>query len=101
MKTIKLLSLFFLIGICFACSKEEKELTQEEEAQNLEQMFSEIENLALSVECTDPSDWAFTSYGSKACGGPWGYIAYSKNIDTEAFLSLVEEQRTAEQAYNK
>lgn len=73
---------------------------QEKDHQDLMDLFNEISELANSVSCTDASDWTFTAYGSKACGGPQGYIAYSNQIDTEAFLEKVEAYRIAENAYN-
>jgi hypothetical protein len=65
MKKLKFIGIFFLIGICFSCSDSEG-VTQEQEAQILNQMFSEIENLASNVNCNNSSQWAFTNYGSKS-----------------------------------
>lgn len=84
-----------------SCSNDNKALSQEQEAQQLSEMFAEIKALASSESCDEASAWTFTSYGSKACGGPIGYIAYSQNIDTELFLQKVEEHRTAQQAFNE
>lgn len=98
MSKIKSFSLFLLIGICFCCSNDE--LTQEQENQNLNLLFSEIENMATSVTCSDPSEWTYTSYGNKPCGGPVGYIAYSRNINTFLFLQKIEEHRIKQLEYN-
>jgi hypothetical protein len=76
-------------------------MTQDEEAQNLQEMFTEIENLAASEKCDDPSDWTFTSFGSKACGGPIGFIAYSINIDVVLFLEKIEEHRSKQKEFNE
>ena len=73
---------------------------QEKDHRDLMDLFNEISELANSVPCTDASDWSFTAYGSKACGGPQGYIAYSNQIDTVAFLEKVEAYRIAEHEYN-
>jgi hypothetical protein len=100
MKKLKFIGIFFLIGICFSCSDSEG-VTQEQEAQILNQMFSEIENLASNVNCNNSSQWAFTNYGSKACGGPIGFIAYSTNIDIDSFLEKIEEHRTAQKEFNE
>jgi hypothetical protein len=100
MKKLKFIGIFFLIGICFSCSDSEG-VTQEQEAQILNQMFSEIENLASNVNCNNSSQWAFTNYGSKACGGPIGFIAYSTNIDIDSFLEKIEEHRTAQKKFNE
>lgn len=100
MKELKIIGILFLFGICFSCNDDD-ELTQEQEAQNLNQLFSEIENLATSENCSVSTEWTFTSYGSKACGGPIGFIAYSTNIDTDLFLEKIEEHRTAQQEFNE
>lgn len=97
---IKSTGIFFLLVLCFSCSDDDG-LTQKQEADNLEQMFSEIESMAFSVDCNDSSEWTFTSYGDKACGGPVDYIAYSTNIDTALFLQKIEEHRIAQQKFNK
>ncbi|MDD7885512.1 hypothetical protein [Flavivirga sp. 57AJ16] len=78
-----------------------RELTeQEKDYRKLMDVFDEIYKLSTSVSCTDASNWTFTAYGSKACGGPQGYMAYSKQIDTEAFLQKVEEYTNMEKGYN-
>ena len=100
MKKLKFIGIFLLVGICFSCSSDDR-LTQEQEANNLDEMFSEIESLASSLNCNDSSEWTFTSYGDKACGGPVGFIAYSTNIDTVLFLKKIEDHRIAQQRFNE
>ncbi|MDY8135498.1 hypothetical protein [Aquimarina sp. 2201CG5-10] len=100
MKELKFFGILFLIGICFSCDDDDA-LIQEQEAQNLNQLFFEIESLATSENCNDSAEWTFTSYGSKACGGPVGFIAYSTNIDTELFIKKIQEHRTAQQKFNQ
>ena len=99
MKKLTTLGILFLLGISLSCGQNDG-MTQEEEAQNLSVMFSEIELLAGSVTCEDASEWSYTSYGEKACGGPVGFVAYATTIDTVAFLQKVEAHRAAEQAFN-
>lgn len=100
MNSLKFLGIFLLMGMCFSCSLDD-ESTKEQEAQNLEQLFSEIESMATSENCSDSAEWTFTGYGSKACGGPMGYIAYSTKIDTELFLEKVEKHRAAQKEFNQ
>jgi hypothetical protein len=100
MKKLNFIGIALLIGICFSCNYDDA-LTQEQQAQNLDQMFSEIEILATSENCDDSAEWTFTSYGSKACGGPLGFIAYPINIGTELFLKKIEEYTTAQQEFNQ
>jgi len=94
-----LIAILFLISI-ISCSSNH-ELSQEEEAQNLREMFSEIENLAQSIGCENAAEWTFIAYGSKACGGPIGFIAYSVHIDVELFLELIEEHTVKQMAFNE
>ncbi|CAL2091023.1 conserved exported protein of unknown function [Tenacibaculum sp. 190524A02b] len=74
---------------------------REKEHQALLQLFDEIKALATSKTCEDDNDWTFTAYGSKACGGPQGYIAYSKKINVPEFLQKVTVYTQAEAAFNK
>lgn len=73
---------------------------QEKDYRALMDVFDEIYQLSISVSCTDENDWAYTAYGSKACGGPQGYIAYSNKIDTDAFLQKVNAYSDLEHEYN-
>ncbi|PQJ80023.1 hypothetical protein [Polaribacter porphyrae] len=72
---------------------------QEKEHRALMDLFSEIENMAY-ITCNNSNDWAFTAYGSKACGGPQGYIPYSKNINTTLFFEKIEAYTKAEKEFN-
>ncbi len=78
-----------------------RELTEQElDHRALMNLFDEIYNLSVSVSCNNASDWDFVAYGAKACGGPQGYIAYSAQIDTDAFLQKINEYTQAEKEYN-
>lgn len=83
-----------------SCSSDD-ELSIEEDARRLEALFQEIQSMAESQPCEDASIWTFRDYGSKACGGPVGYIAYPTTIDTGAFLEKIEAHRAAQQAFNE
>lgn len=73
---------------------------QEQEQNKLSQQMKTIVELAESVECTNANEWKLTAYGSKPCGGPWGYIAYHNSIDEDHFLQLVEQHQLAESKFN-
>jgi hypothetical protein len=73
---------------------------QETDHRDLMDLFSEIQNLAYTVSCADAANWTFTAYGSKACGGPQGYIAYSSKINTVEFLKKIEFYTKAEKEFN-
>ncbi|KAB1160401.1 hypothetical protein F7018_00565 [Tenacibaculum aiptasiae] len=74
---------------------------QEKDYQKLMVLFSEIETLANSVSCVNSNDWNFIGYGTKACGGFQGYIAYSNKINVSDFLEKVITYTKEEDAYNK
>ena len=73
---------------------------QELEQKALMDLFAEIEALAFSVSCFNISEWNYTPYGSKACGGPQGYLPYSNQIDVDEFLRKVNEYKIAEETFN-
>lgn len=74
---------------------------QEKEHQVLMDLFTEIQNLSESIICTNETEWNFTAYGSKACGGAQGYIAYSNQIDIDSFLYKVQLYTSLEDTFNK
>mgnify|MGYP000244680264 CR=1 FL=1 len=79
-----------------------RELTeQEKDYRSLMDLFSDIQRLSNSISCTDSENWLFTGFGAKACGGYQGYIAYSKDLDTDSFLQKVDNYSKAEKAFNK
>jgi hypothetical protein len=88
------------IGICFSFNDND-ELTQEQQAQNWNQIFSEIENLATIENYDTSAEWTFTSYGGKACGVPVGFIAYATNIGAALFLEKIEEYKIVQQELNQ
>ncbi len=79
-----------------------RELTeQQRDHQELMTLFNEFYEMANSKNCNDSNDWSFVAYGAKACGGPQGYIAYSKNIAVSLFLEKVEEYSKLEKKFNE
>ncbi len=94
---VVLLSLF--LGILIGCDDDDAS-TEEQESDTLEEMLFEIIKIAESVDCVTPDDWTFTPIGSKACGGPTGFLAYSVTIDTNDFLEKVEAYKEAMNAFN-
>ncbi len=77
-----------------------RELTeQENDFRDLMSLFDALYELKANFSCNNASTWAYTPYGSKACGGPQGYIAYPKEIEV-AFLQKVAVYTEAEHTYN-
>ena len=75
--------------------------SRERDDEILAGLFEEIQALSLQRECVNYEDWSWTAYGSKACGGPVGYIAYAKDIDVDYFLELVQYHAEQEDIYNQ
>ncbi|MFT5890095.1 MAG: hypothetical protein ACI9Y7_000183 [Dokdonia sp.] len=97
-------SFIFLFCVSFlfcGCSFPDDDVlpNQADDLVMLEELFAEIVIIA-NESCTDAEGWEFVAYGSKACGGPQGYIAYPTTIDVEDFLILVENYTTEEAIYN-
>jgi hypothetical protein len=96
MKNALLFSAFLLL---MSCNLSTEEGGGDSSPIALDQLWTEINQLATSQNCTNANDWTFTPIGSKPCGGPMSYIAYSKKIDEKKFLELVNNY-TALQADN-
>ena len=67
----------------------------------LTELFEEINELSTSVACTDASQWTFIGVGKDSCGNPERYIPYSKSINTDNFICLVNIYTNIEQSYNE
>lgn len=98
MKSLILTGLIFSF-LLSGCSTDSAS-TQEQEMQQLEKMYDEILLLSVTQECNNSADWDYTAIGSKACGGPIGYIAYSLKINTTTFLEKVKNYTNAQKEFN-
>lgn len=94
-----LILLLLLIGTTGSCQNSEE--IQEVSTQDLDLQFKEITNLIASKNCTENSQCSYLAYGSKACGGPQGYLVFSSEVDLGKLKELVENYTTAEATYNK
>ncbi|WP_268035983.1 hypothetical protein [Algoriphagus sp. PAP.12] len=86
MRYIYILFLLMVVSSCQIFESASKDYTLEE----LEILYGEIQELSESKSCTNSSEWKFVALGSKPCGGPWKYIAYSSSIDEAKFLEKVK-----------
>lgn len=93
------LSLFAFLAIS-GCDKEKSKSKDEQE---LEQLYLKIKALAESSTCGSTTNYElkFIAIGSKACGGPTGYLGYSTSIDTKEFEDLVDKYTDLQNNYNK
>jgi hypothetical protein len=98
---MKNLQLFILaIGLTLISCSNDSESSKEQETENLEKMRAEIFLLSASKQCEDPADWDFTAIGSKACGGPTGFIAFSLKLNTTEFLEKVKKYTNSQKEFN-
>ncbi len=74
-----------------------QELTRLELEKQLKEIYAFIDNRA----CSPDSECSFMPFGSKACGGPQGYLLFSSETDVPALHKMVEKHRKAEAAYNQ
>ncbi|GHA21606.1 hypothetical protein GCM10008090_34410 [Arenicella chitinivorans] len=66
----------------------------------IEDVYAEMERIVGSRVCETDADCATIPLGQRACGGPSGYMAYSKLIGTDAIVQLEElAKQSAELAH--
>lgn len=91
-----------ILAFLLLCSCEDEQLNRQQALANLDQLLNEIEVLASSTTCQDDAKWTYTAIGTKACGGPADYIAYSNEIDTSLLLDKIESYNEQQiQFFNK
>ncbi len=67
----------------------------------LENLKSEIDAMIGEAECDGSDDCRYIAFGSKPCGGPWGYLVYSIAVtDSAALAEKVAEYNRAEDELN-
>jgi hypothetical protein len=93
-----LFSLFFLVFV--GCDVANDQVADSSPI-TLDQLLVEINQLATSENCTNAAEWTFTPVGSKPCGGPMSYVAYSRKIDEKRFLELVQAYTELQADFNK
>ena len=92
------ISLIFLVTM--SCSLEESTKNQDSDLKALTDLGNEINVLVESSVCIDETECAFIAFGSKPCGGPWGYLVYSNSIDTDELIAKVDRFNQMQQTYN-
>jgi hypothetical protein len=97
---MKYLSVFLLMFLAFGCESVDSE-NPVVYPSDMQEVYKEMVALSESQICSNSEEWLFTAYGSKACGGPIGYIAYSKKIDQNYFLGLVDRFTELQAEYNR
>lgn len=67
----------------------------------LETQLKDIQNFVSKGNCSQAGECSYLAIGSKACGGPAGYIVFSNNIDVDALKQMVERYTEDQKTYNK
>ncbi len=100
--TPELLHNFKIVSLTEEYLTLKRELTeQEKDHQELMDLYNDFYEMAKNNDCNDDANWSFVGYGSKACGGFQGYIAYSTLINVTTFLQKVEKYTQLEDEYNR
>ena len=60
----------------------------------------EIQDYIATFPCDEAIGCNFIAFGSKPCGGPWGYLAFSNAVDLEFLTSEILEYNEMENEYN-
>lgn len=101
----KILSLLAIAGVAAllgtACAQPQATGT---EPQRVERAWADVQRLTRNNRCTADDDCRSIAVGSRACGGPSSYLAWSSKSADEAALNaavqrhaeLVKAQNTAE-----
>ena len=92
----------FLIYILLmiGCSDDDSAAIEVREARMLE-ISNTVEALTANKSCNGGDDCASIAWGSKPCGGPWGYLVYaSSNVDVQRLEQLAAEFQQLESEVN-
>jgi hypothetical protein len=101
MKTFKnIIKTIALLAIVFSCTNN-TEASKEEDLSELTFLQEEIELFVDSGICAENSSCDYVAFGSKACGGPKAYLAFSTSIDVALLQQKVATYNALENSYNK
>ena len=97
MKILLIFSLF--VGIFASCEQlaNEAEITRA----GLDKQLTEINNFIATATCTNAGECRYIAYGSKACGGPQGYLLYPEGVDEVKLKKMIAKYSENEDTYNK
>ncbi|GAA4295386.1 hypothetical protein [Aestuariibaculum suncheonense] len=95
--------LLFLLPLILLSTKcdDDPVLSQDDDLNALTALKAKIETLASASECNETTTCKYIAFGSKPCGGPWGYLIYSTSIDVEILEEQVKTYNQMEADYNK
>ena len=96
---MKALIVFFFIFLSVS-GCESTENSQQVDREELDRKLEEIKDLIAGESCDEANTCDYIAVGSKACGGPKTYLAFSSSIDRQKLEELVENYNKAEDDYN-
>lgn len=89
---------FGLITMTQSCTK----ANSDEQSTAPQDLYAKIQKAASNQGCTSDADCELLPMGAKPCGGPEGYMAYSKNNSDEAQLQkMAQNYKESRQKYNE
>ena len=75
----------------FGCNDDDSAAIEVREARMLE-ISNNVEAITANKSCNGGDDCATIAWGSKPCGGPWGYLIYApSNVDVPRLEALAAE----------
>lgn len=90
MKTIFKIALFCFVALSLQCTSKQSD----SDSITLEQLASKkiaIENYINSFTCSESLGCNYIAFGSKPCGGPRTYLAFSNTINMPQLQTMVAE----------
>lgn len=101
-KSIVLLGLMslFMLTTAMQCDEDDSPVSCGQTSQVLAEYKASIESFAAESVCGDEFECRFIAFGSKPCGGPWGYLVYTTSIDTTQLVTFVNDYNQLEANYN-
>jgi hypothetical protein len=80
-------------------SKNKSDIQNDEITQaQLDEKKQEVLDYINSFQCTDSCN--FIAFGSKPCGGPWEYLAFSSSVNLETLQTMVTEYNELQHEFN-
>jgi len=67
---------------------------------HLEAQLNDIHTFVNEAGCSNAGQCSYLPIGSKACGGPMGFIVFSNNIDIATLKKMVDKYTEDQKLYN-
>ncbi|MDA8595820.1 hypothetical protein N9L20_04995 [Flavobacteriaceae bacterium] len=96
--TLLILTLFLAL---MSCSKEDRVTSIQEDQKALYSKYNSIMSYISLETITTETTCLSLPIGSKACGGPQGYIGFPSSIDQDELKQMIEEYTKFEKSYNE